>query len=405
MDIAPSGSVTIVFSGPFRFTKAKLGEWIAGDITTIQAAILELSSRGHFSVRSADDDRSALAIFRLAGTNDSPFPLELISALDIPPDLLRNEISQITKPFVRRSGPFTSAKVVAAVIRLFANGHGAVVISVQFSARRGIDTDTYLDSLATMFAFDRPLAVQLRASMNDLATRIVTRTCRDIAAVSRGPTVDGTVKFVTMFYVMSGEWDSRTHEELRLTPRLRPILQPQCSDTLRNQSSSCEEIVIYTSGFHVYVWNRTQSPDYWHRTIALVSFLNLINILWEELDFVKNEVIRMLSTKVPLNARSDLDEHLDVIYSQIMVSSTNWRMDFKSFRDEIDRRWGVHEFKDYCFSLIREFEARSSRRRQRFATWMLALIAVLQLISVIQDGHELTDRYATVWKLREAIQR
>jgi hypothetical protein len=394
MDIRPDGALRIVLSGPLRLTKAKLGQWRPLEPRSIKHAAARLDSSGLFTVRSRSEDVSALNIFQLAGTSVSPYPLELAEALDLDPLTASAALRPLFAPFTTRSSPFSSAKFVGAVLRLFGNGYATAVFTVDLVPRRQLESGKYLEYLAHRFDYAGADSIALRSKAMLAGQALISPVCRALVEECGLPcsSVDGQLPFLSVFYVAAADWDPNTHEDLRLTPILRPMLQPEANDTFVNQSSSSKEFVIYTSGFHMYIWNRrvTKSPK--ERTIALVSFLGLMNIIYDQLNFARTEVLEILTHgRIPLFKHSDLDEKLEIIYSQVMTTSVSWRRDISSFRDQIDRRWRMAEMKNYCFTLIKELEARSARKRRKWITLFVILFSVAQLVSVLADAVTLTS--------------
>jgi hypothetical protein len=397
MEILPNGDLRIVFSGPFRLVKMSLGKWTVLDVADVRASASLAEQFGHFSVRDPANDQSALTVFDLAGTSALPFPIELIVALDLPLPWFQTQLAPHMKPLLASAGPFSGFRVAAGVVRLFRNGFGSVVFTVDLKARNGVNDKTYLEFLQSRLAGSSPTLVELKNRVRAIVQQRLSEVCTAVArfSVIDENQIDGEIHFLSTFHVFSADWDDTVDPDLCLAGSLRSLLEPEPGEPLANQSNTAREFVMFTSGFHIYVWNRRHAVDHTSRIIALVSFLTLMNILWAELDSVKNTVMEMIETKrVPLFAPTDLDERLEILYSQIMVSSVSWRRDSSSFRDQVDRRWRISELKDYCFSLIAALEARSARRRSIIFGGILAFVTIAQIFSVIEDGWQLYDR---VW--------
>jgi hypothetical protein len=394
-EITPNGDVRIVFAGPLRVLKFDLVKPARLDAAKvrIQARALEVS--GDLKVRAPELDSSAQTVFNLAGTKDSLFPLGLIDAFELPINDISAKIRPAALQFVGKHSPFKSFETVAAVLRLFENGYGAVILTIDFRVAPEDRTAETVAFLAQYFAHDSGACIALRAAAIDALNGVVPQLCRKltVSAADR-QALEGKVRFLSTFYVLSGAWDSRGAAPLTLQRPLHAIVQPDANDSLPNQSNSNIEFVSFTSGFHLYVWNRNDAIDHLQRSISLVSFLNLMNILYAEIDDIKDDIATRLKTgRTPWFAPTDLDEKLEIMYGQIMVSSASWRRDFSSFRDEINRRWRLSEAKQFCITLIAALEARSARKRALFLGVLIALFTLMQVVSVIEDGAQLLDRY------------
>lgn len=404
MDITPSGNLRIVFTGPLRLVLAEPGNWAPIPRERLAQAIADLAAEGHFRLRAAEEDQSAIDLFKLKGTSESPYPLDMVQSVDLPPDAVADRLLPLLKPMTGRGSPFVRVMLKAAVLRIFANGYGAVVFAVELIARRDVDADAYIAFLAQRFDFMGPANEKLRAQCLEAVQGMIRASCAAIitrCGLSDGA-LDGKVHFLGLFYVVAAEWDPSTAEELRLDPRLRPMLQPEAGDDLVNQSPFRSELVLYTSGFHMYVWNSRVTANPTPRAIALVAFAALMNILWDQMEVIMRAAEEKLRTKkIFLRERTDTDERVEILYRKVMVLSLSWRRDFSAFRDQIDRRWKVGEMKDYCLLLLAELEAQSDRQWRMLVGGILLFIAVASLVSIVADGLQVAERWGLI-SAREA---
>lgn len=405
MELAPDDSFRVVFAGPINVMRGKLSAQTKLNAHSILDAARHLELRGLLTIRSRANDHSAQSIFDLAGTSQSLFPLGLIGAFELPTEPVRASLSPfIDKEYLGADSPFAACEVAAVVLRVFENGYGAITLTLEFINRPGLAAGTLSKYVSEHFAYQSSKSVALRQGSLQVLNDLVPTVLGKLIVPRKKSHWDGQIRFLSTMFVMSAAWSETLPHALRLPLSLRRILQPEAADDLTNQSNSDEEYIAFTSGFHIYVWNRNANPDFVQRIISLASFLNLMNILYFQIDDIKNELVEVLGKgKIPLLAPTDIDERLEVIYNQVMVSSASWRRDFSSFRDEIDRRWRLGELKQYCFSLIQTLEARSARKRTLAIGILLALISAAQLVSIVADGFQLSDRFSSSTVVREDL--
>ena len=394
VELTPGGQVRVVYAGPIRVVAARLGRSVLLDKKKILARARSLEAAGRLTIRDPAQDAAAQQVFSLAGTTETLFPLGLIGAFDLPMQEFGEELHPFSSAIREKWPYYTDCKVSAALLRVFQNGHAAVVLTLDFTTSPTADAAQDVSAIGQSFAFDGAENAHLKTGALNALNKVVPELLQAlVSGAAPKSKFDGAVRFLSTFYVMSANWPAVEPHDVHLPSALRPLLQPEASDRLSNQSNNANEYVAFTSGFHMYVWNQRVQPDHLQRTISLVSFLNLMNILFVQIDDIKNSIVEVLvKRKTPFLAPTDIDERLEILYSQIMVSSSSWRRDFSSFRDEINRRWRLAETKQYCFNLIHALEARSARRRAVFIGALFGVISVAQLISIAEDLVQLLDR-------------
>lgn len=394
IQLLPSGDMRIVFAGPLRILKFNLTRPGRLDPEGVRRVAREIEREGLFKIRATAQDKVAHTVFNLAGTKDSLFPLGLIDAFELPVASLSEQVRPHASRFVGKHSPFKSWEITAAVLRLFENGYGAVIVTIDFRVDAAAESEDTSAFLRQYFSFESELNISLRECVKATLNKTIPGLCRRLAKTTKGsPMVEGQVRFLSTFYVLSSEWSSAKLTSLAVPTAIRSMVQPEANDPLLSQSNSPSELICFTSGFHLYIWNRKETREYLPRAVSLVSFLNLMNILYGEIDDIKDEIAaRLKSGRTPFFAPTDLDEKLEIMYGEIMVSSATWRRDFSSFRNEIDRRWLLGEAKRFCFTLIAALEARSARKRALVIGGLIALFTLTQIVSVIEDGAQLLDR-------------
>lgn len=420
MEILPTGNLRIVFAAATQLVDCGLEDLFEVRPNIIQHAARRMEAAGLLSFRTPEEDPSANTIFGLAGTTKFPFPVALEGTLDLPTGPLERALRPFAQAFLGEQSPFGSFAVRFAVLRVFGNGYGGVSMAVDFERVGDMSDDEYAAYLSRYFAYSAADQVAFRDNARAALNRLLPGVCETLLAEARLPAwrsakrawsanllrrlvrqppalrgaINARLSALSTLYVSAGDWRDCPDNVLHLDSRLRTMLQGEPGEAFVNQSPSHDELVIFSSGYHIYIYNKSIIQDSAQRAVGLTAFLNLMNMLYRQLSDIKDLIRDFLAeNRTPWRVRSDIDEKIEVLYSQVMVSAPSWRRDFSSFADQVNRRWRLQELKQFCLTLFAAWEARSARRRAVVVTWVLGLIAATQIFSAAEDSHDLYDRY------------
>lgn len=397
MEVLPSGDLRIVFAGPARLVETSLKKWLNLDGAAVQEPALAMVKRVGGRIREKEEDECAQGMFDLAGTTATLFPLERVVVLEMPSDAIEAAIAEDALRFVGGHSPFSSFKVAENIVRIFANGYATVALSIDFGCGKTTSAK-YIAYLRRAFAYDASEFGRLRdavlSALRAQALQISTELLSD--ALPRKCRLVGEVPFLSTVYIFSGRWAEPKGRHIQLHEDLRIMIQPEAGEPLLSQSTSSRELIIYTSGFHIYIHNRNHGEMSDERRTTLICFLNLMNVLYDQLEYIKNVVKEKLKQRTRFYVPTDIDERLEILYNQVMVAST-WRRDIRSFTAQISRRWMLPELKEYCLALIAALEARSASKRKRYFTYFLAIVTLAQLVSVAEDWDQLARQHRLWW--------